>query len=219
MDASIKHNWRGGGIRRTVIAGLAASILAGCATTSAPRRPPPVSIEIQESVGFTITEASRISSEDRVDYDEAVRYLARGELGRGIELLEAVVERAPALSAPRIDLAIAEHRAGNLDAAERHLLAALDLNPNHPIALNELGIIYRKTGRFDLARQSYEAALAIYPGFHFASRNLAVLCDLYLSDLECALSNYEAYMTMVPGDDEAAMWIADLRNRLGQPEG
>lgn len=219
MDESTYSECRAVRIRVTAIAALAASIVAGCATTSTPRRPPPVNIEIQESVGFTITEASRISSDDRADYDEAVGYLARGELARGIERLEAVVERAPELSAPRIDLGTAKHRAGDLEAAERHLRAALDLNPNHPIALNELGIVYRKTGRFEQARHNYEAALAIYPGFHFASRNLAVLCDLYLADLECALSNYEAYMTMVPGDDEAAMWIADIRNRLGQPEG
>ena len=51
-----------------------------------------------------------------------------------------------------------------------------------------------------------------------ARRNLGVLCDLYLADLECALSSYEAYMTTVPGDDQAAMWIADLRQRMGRQE-
>ncbi len=206
-------------LRSAILFLIGASMLAACATSTTSRRPPPVQIEINEAVGFTITEASRISNDVRVDYDEAIRYLARGELDRGIERLEDLVERAPELSAPRIDLGIAEHRAGDLEGAERHLQAALELNPNHPIALNELGIVYRKTGRFALARKSYEAALAIYPGYHFARRNLAVLCDLYLADLDCALRNYEAYMTTVPGDDEAAMWITDIRNRLGQPEG
>jgi tetratricopeptide (TPR) repeat protein len=81
---------------------------------------------------------------------------------------------------------------------------------------NELGIIYRKTGRFAEARRSYETALAIYPGYHHARRNLGVLCDLYLADFDCALESYEAYMTTVPGDDQATMWIADLRNRMSQ---
>lgn len=206
-------------VRSAAVVAIAASMLTACATSSTSRRPPPVRIEIQEAVGFTITEASRISNDVRADYDEAVRHLARGELDRGTELLAAVVERAPQLSAPRIDLGIARHRSGDLEAAERHLETALEGNPNHPIALNELGIVYRKTGRFARARESYEAALAIYPGYHFARRNLAVLCDLYLGDLECALENYEAYMQTVPGDEEAAMWIADIRNRLGQPEG
>jgi hypothetical protein len=42
------------------------------------------------------------------------------------------------------------------------------------------------------------------------------LCDLYLADLNCALDNYEAYMATVPSDDEASMWIKDLRYRMEQ---
>jgi Flp pilus assembly protein TadD len=189
-------------------------MLSACATTETTRTPS--RIEIQEEVGFTITEDARIGGNVRADYEEALIYLQQGRHDEGIRLLESVAEAAPELSAPRIDLGIAYHRAGDLEAAEKNLLLALESNPAQPVAHNELGIVYRKTGRFAEARQSYEAALDIYPGFHFARRNLAVLCDLYLADLSCALENYEAYMTTVPSDDEASMWITDIRYRLGQ---
>lgn len=189
-------------------------LVSACATTETTR--PPARIDIQEEVGFTITEDARIGGAVRADYEEALTYLEQDRHDEGIALLELVAETAPELSAPRIDLGIAYHRAGNLEAAERNLLLALESNPDQPVAHNELGIVYRKTGRFDEARKSYEAALTIYPGFHFARRNLAVLCDLYLADLNCALKNYEAYMTTVPSDDEASMWISDIRYRLGQ---
>ena len=200
---------------------LAASVLvltSACGTTPSASRSIPARIEVQEQVGFTIIEEARVSNEARLDYDEAQRYLKQGDLQRGIQILIAVAEDSPQLAAPRIDLGIALHLAGDLDGAESNLLRALELNPGHPIALNELGIVYRKTGRFVEARRSYGAALATYPGYHYARRNLAVLCDLYLADLDCALNNYEAYMATVPGDDEATMWIADLRYRLGQGE-
>jgi Flp pilus assembly protein TadD len=199
---------------KILLVALSASLLGACATTQP--EAPPSRIEIQEEVGFTITEEARIGGDVRADYETALSYLQQGRHDEGIELLEQVAAAAPELSAPRIDLGIARHRAGDLEAAESSLLLALESNPEQPVAHNELGIIYRKTGRFDEARKSYEAALAIYPGFHFARRNLAILCDLYLADLECALENYEAYMKTVPSDEEASMWIADIRYRLDQ---
>ena len=192
------------------------AVLYGCATTESSRAP--ARIDIQEQVGFTITEEERISNDVRMDYDAALSFLERGELENGIALLETIIELAPNLAAPRINLGLAYHRAGNLEAAEKHLLRALESNPYHPIALNELGILQRKSGRFSEARQSYEAALETYPGYHYARRNLAILCDLYLADLNCALGNYEAYMATVPSDDEVSMWINDIRYRIGQGE-
>ena len=127
-----------------------------------------------------------------------------------------MTERAPDLTAPFIDLGIAYAQSGQLEQAEQALLAASELTPDHPIVYNELGILYRKTGRFAEARASYERALAIYPGFHFANRNLAVLCDLYLADPGCALEHYEAYMQSVVEDPEVTIWMTGLRNRLGR---
>jgi Flp pilus assembly protein TadD len=191
--------------------------LGACATTTS-KPVPRAQVEIQEQVGFTITESVTVSESVRMDYERALVLLEQGQEAQGIALLETVVATAPGISGPRIDLGVAMHRTGDLESAEKHLLSALELTPDHPVVHNELGIIYRKTGRFAESRRSYEAALAVYPGYHHARRNLGVLCDLYLADLECALASYEAYMQTVPGDDQASMWIADLRNRVGQQE-
>lgn len=203
-------------LRNIALLSAAAIICSACASSVTKRTP--ARIEILETVGFTITEEEKIASDIRLDYDQALTLLEQGRHDEGTALLEAVAEAAPYLSAPRIDLGVAYHRAGNFDAAESNLLLAIESNPNHPIAHNVLGIVYRETGRFSKSRRSYEAALAIYPGYHYARRNLAVLCDLYLADLSCALENYEAYMATVPTDDEASMWIADIRYRIGQVE-
>jgi Flp pilus assembly protein TadD len=202
---------------RTVFLFVASLLLAACATTS--QKPRPTSrVDVQENVGFTITEAKPVNDRARVQYSEAITQLEGGNHASGIAMLTRIAEAAPNAAAPRIDLGIAQHEAGNFEAAEKHLLEALELAPDHPVIHNELGIVYRKTGRFADARKAYETALSIFPGYHHARRNLGVLCDLYLGDLDCALEAYSAYMTTVPEDPEATMWIADIRNRLGMQE-
>ncbi len=200
---------------RTAAVIAAALALSACAAPSTPKRAS-AQLEIQQDIGFTITEPARISGGVREEYQTAMALLDEEREAEGIAILERIVAEAPELATPVIDLGIAYHRSGDLESAEAMLTRALALNADHPVVHNEIGIVYRKTGRFAEARASYEQALSIYPGFHYARRNLAVLCDLYLNDLPCALANYEAYMETVPEDPEAAIWIADIRARLAE---
>lgn len=200
---------------RRAAAASAAMLLAACAGPAPAPEPAPVETS-GDGLSFTITEPVDVSPEVRYEFDSAVRLMEQERYEEGIALLNRVVAAAPDITAAHIDLGIAHRRLGELERAEESLLRARTLNPRHPVVHNELGMLYRMTGRFPEARASYEQALALQPAFHYARRNLAILCDVYLADLSCALANYEVYVEAVPEDEEAAMWVADIRNRAGQ---
>ena len=189
------------------------------ATTSKPRKGQTARVEvIQEPGGFTITQRIRVNASVRGDYEDAARMLEAGKYEPGIAKLLTVTERAPEVMSAHIDLGVAYARTGGLDQAEFSLRKALELNPQHPAANNELGMVQRRKRQYPESRASYEAALAQFADFHFAHKNLAILCDVYLGDRACALEHYEAYSRLVPDDAEVVGWIADLRNRSSQKE-
>ncbi len=165
--------------------------------------------------GFVITETASMSGADRNAFDRAVAHLNAEAFDEAIAILEKIVAQSPVVSAPYINLGIAYSRTGKNDAAETQFKKALELVPGHPVAGNECGLLYRKKGRFEEARAVYEQTLAAYPNYYPVHRNLGILCDLYLDDLESALAHYQTYSQAIPKDAQVKLWIADLQARMG----
>jgi len=227
------HSKRLHGLIRRTGAGITAlvialSILAGCATNG-PAKPQskieksPVSKPTGPSVaslsdgrdGFIITEVAQMSNASRQDFESAVTMLQEKVYDKAIEILKKVIEQSPGVTAPYINLGMAYQYTGKPEQAEAQFKTALQLIPGHPVASNQYGLLLRKSGRFDEARKIYEQSLERFPDYYPLHRNLAILCDLYLNDQECALTHYETYSQDMPEQDKVKLWIADLRNRMG----
>ncbi len=197
-----------GAMRRLLLPATAAALLSGCVT-----QPPKQEVK---PVAVAAAPAMVVAPEVRADFDAATARLNAQEYQQGIELLDRVIARAPKLPVPHVNRGIANVKLGNLKAAEEDLKRALELEPGNPVANNEYGQLYRKTGRFAEARKLYEALLAKYPYYPIVHKNLGILCDLYLRDYECALREYEAFRSAEPEDKTIKIWIADVQRRLGK---
>lgn len=151
----------------------------------------------------------------REDFDEALDLLRKSKYAEAIKLLQKVIQKSQNNSAPYVNIALAYELTGEMGLAEDNLKRALAVNPDHPATMNELALLYRRTGRFAEARKLYEGLLVKYPSFMPARKNLGVLCELYLNDLRCALDQYEAYNKALPDDEEVKLWIVGVKQKTG----
>lgn len=161
-----------------------------------------------------IAENHPVDPEIRQEFQQAVALLKQEQYPEAIRLLKAVTGKTSKFTGPHINLGIAYARTGEWQKAEESLQKALELNSAHPVAMNEMGLVYRKTGRYAEARKLYETLLSLYPDFLPVRKNLGVLCDIYIQDLTCALENYEAYLVGIPEDEKVKIWVADVKSRM-----
>ncbi len=157
-----------------------------------------------------------IDSDVEDDFKGAIVLMQEEKNAQAVSVLKSVIEREKRLPAPYVNIAIAYNRLGDTKAAEENLISALKLDIGHPVANNELGLLYRKSGKFKAARTAYENAIKEHPEYLPAIRNLGVLCDLYMHDYECALQQFEVYLELEPGDKTVAIWVVDVKRRLGK---
>lgn len=163
-------------------------------------------IEIAENFG--------VDPEIREQFNDAIDLLNQEKYPEAIRLLKAVTGKTSKFTAPYVNLGIAYARTGEMKKAEENLQKALTINNQHPVANNELGLVYRKTGRYKEARKLYESLLNIYPNFLPARKNLGVLCDIYIQDLDCALEQYQEYLKGITVDKKVKIWVADVKSRM-----
>lgn len=206
---TILRNHRGLRLIRLCLAGLICLLMSGC---------------VGENVKNDTESASTSNEIDHVDVDagveqdfsKAIKLLTQGDNELAATILNSVIEREQRLPAPYVNLAIAYNRMGKTDEAEKNLISALKLDIGHPVANNELGLLYRKAGKFKAARTAYENAIQKHPDYLPAKKNLGVLCDLYMHDFNCALEQFEDYLELRPDDKTVAIWVVDVKRRLGK---
>jgi Flp pilus assembly protein TadD len=147
-------------------------------------------------------------------YEQAVASMAAGDdMDASLRFQEFLLQY-PDYSGAHVNLAIIHARNGDDAAVEASITDALILDPLQPQALNQLGMLLRRQGKFAEAENAYLKAVTADPDYALAHYNLGVLNDLYLQRLDAALQHYERYQE-IAGEDKLVMrWIADLKRRV-----
>lgn len=143
-----------------------------------------------------------------------VLFLA-GCAGLAVEQQAAEPETDPALAAEHARRAMSAWEQGAREAAVEIWRQAVALNPEDPVAVNNLALALKEQYRFAEAADLLEQGVMRSPGVAELHYNLAVISELYLLELDKALAHYRAYQDLAGEEDaEVDGWIADLERRL-----
>jgi tetratricopeptide (TPR) repeat protein len=147
-------------------------------------------------------------------YEQATSVMAAGDYLDAELRFKEFLLRYPDYPGAHVNLAIIHINNGNDAAAQASIDVALALNPGYAPALNQQGMLFRKTGNFIEAESAYLKAVTASPDYALAHYNLGVLNELYVQRLDTALMHFEQYQSLVGEDKQVEKWIADLRRRV-----
>lgn len=211
---------------RTCASLLIAALLAGCATrppagdAPPPDAPPVAGRDAAPAAPGTPGAPPPPSPEELLareiepDFRAALEAFRSGRLDEAERAFARLAERAPDFFGPQANLGLVLSARKDWARAEAALRRALELRPESAEVWNELGVIARAQGRFPDAQSAYEKAVALRPDWSVAHFNLAVLCDLYLRNYDCAVEHYQRYRdTAAAPDARIEAWIADVQRR------
>ncbi|MFN3238721.1 MAG: tetratricopeptide repeat protein [Pseudomonadales bacterium] len=141
--------------------------------------------------------------------------LKDGQLAAAEKLLREELAEQPSAIATRTNLGILLARTNRVDTALETLSKVVTQQPGYCPAELQLAAIHLQYFRIQQAEQAYLACLTqdfVHPA---ALLNLGILYELYLGQLDQALSFYERYQAAVSEPEvPVGRWIADLNRRL-----
>ncbi len=157
------------------------------------------------------------------EFRHALELMAQSKYSEAVPLLEGILGKNDQLSGVQINLAIACMNAGGgkeyYDKAEKALLRAVQLDSREPVAYNQLGLLYRRTGRFEESKKAYRQAITLDSDYTMPYLNMGILCDIYLQDFTCAIEYFEKYKLLAPAQAEKTEgWLTDIKRRAGIAE-
>ena len=135
-------------------------------------------------------------------YRQAVEYGFTGE----VRLAE---------SHHRLGLALRE--TGEVKDAQVHLERALEIRPNVPEVINNLGSVLAQQKKQDQAVKLFEQAIVLRPNYARARFNLAEALEKM--DVRRAIEEYETYLALVEGISEEERRISLAEERLKRLKG
>jgi tetratricopeptide (TPR) repeat protein len=86
----------------------------------------------------------------------------------------------------------------NVPKAIRAYEKSIELSPNNPNVITDLGVMYRRNGQPDKALEAFEMAIAVSPGHQQSRFNKGIVLRYDLNDRDGAVKAWEELLKINP---------------------
>ena len=145
-----------------------------------------------------------------------VALIDQGDVETGLDRLRGAIDVGEGLSWARAQLATELYDLGRTDEAAAEYRKALDLAPDSPVALNNLGVIYLGRGNYVEAIGLFKRRLEIQPD-EFAASNLG-FAYFVLGQMNDAIDAFHDAVDLAPGDAVIKQNLAETYEETGDVE-
>jgi len=161
-----------------------------------------------------------LTSNQRERYLKALDAAAEGDYPTATERLLQLSREQPKHAGTWLNLAAIYYRAEQPEQARSALDEAQALEPDNGLIFNLKGSLALDAGEIDKAKQHYQSALNKDSTLAEAHYNLGLLYDTYYQNLAEAISHYQAYLELLPeNDDTTRQWVQQLQRSLENQSG
>ncbi len=167
-----------------------------------------------QSSFLTKKDAVPVEAKTQASYQRAVLAMRSGQTRRALQLFNSIHKMYPGFAGPQLNIGLMYLKKNKLSKAEKAFKQAIKINRDNAIGYNLLGVVYRRSGKFNEAKDQYMLAISKDSKYANAHLNLGVLYDLYMDDLKQAVHHYEQYQKLIQtADSKVSRWIIDLKRR------
>ncbi len=162
-----------------------------------------------------ITQAASVTKLEHDEYQQALTALNNNDLAKAQQLFKQFIRNKPGLAGGYSNLALIYFKKNELEKSLNKVNKALELNPKQAQALNIRAQLYIKDGKIHKAKDDYIKAIKIKPDYINAQYNLALLYDIYLQEIELAITHYKIYLSLLKKTDVITKeWVSHLEGAL-----
>lgn len=197
-------------MKRCAEALAVAGLLLSACTTMAP--PPQATTSRAQPRVPAAADGEALAAGARSRFDAALKLMQDGEREQAIAALQSLCNDYPQFSGPCTDLGILYSKLQRRDAAMAAFTQAVQRNPENVVALNHLAGLYRETGDYLRAEQTYQQAQRACHDYAPSYLNLGILYELSLHRPQQALMQYQLYRQYAGAQAQpmVAVWIKEL---------